>query len=70
MKKLGLLFIVSISIFYLSAFVFEKLNEGHWTHFRGSALNGIADAEHCPIKWTPPVLCSDVNAQKMYTENQ
>ena len=27
-------------------------SEKNWTHFRGSNLDGIADVESCPIKWS------------------
>ena len=28
----------------------------HWTHFRGSALNGIAENENIPLKWDESVI--------------
>lgn len=51
MAKFRLLFfLVVFSLLSFSAFY--KTSEKNWTHFRGSKLDGIANVEFCPVKWT------------------
>lgn len=52
MAKLRLLFFLIVFSF-LSFSDFYKTPEKNWTHFRGSKLDGIANMEFCPVKWTP-----------------
>jgi outer membrane protein assembly factor BamB len=52
MGKLHLLFFNVIIAGLLSISSTYKTSENNWTHFRGSNLDGIADVEFCPVRWT------------------
>lgn len=41
----------ALCVFLFSATFNDPLD--NWTHFRGSNLDGIADVEFCPTKWSP-----------------
>lgn len=53
---------IRFNFFYLIAISFlafsgasnqSEESKNNWTHFRGSNLDGMADVEFCPIKWSP-----------------
>jgi outer membrane protein assembly factor BamB len=50
MIKAQILFL-SLTLVGLLAFTTTKNND--WTHFRGSNLDGIANVESCPVRWSP-----------------
>lgn len=52
MKKFHLLFFLSFVIGLLSFTTSHNSTEDNWTHFRGSKLDGIADVEFCPVRWS------------------
>ena len=48
--------IILICIATITSTGFNDIIDNHdenWTHFRGSKLNGIAQVNSCPVKWSP-----------------
>jgi outer membrane protein assembly factor BamB len=53
MKKLQYTFLSLVVFIGLTSVVLIPNDNDNWTHFRGSNLDGIAEASHCPVSWSP-----------------